>query len=857
MMKMRFAGCVYALFALCFACQVSAKTDTQFLPSDTSYDESVPTPESVLGAPVGEWHVRHDQLVSYMRALASSSPRVTLIETGKTHENRPLLLLAFTHQDNQASLENMRKRHLSVIEQGRAVEASDPLVIWMGYSVHGDEASGSNAALLIAYYLAAGNDDEVNRLLADNIVLLDPSLNPDGLSRFAQWANMHRGMTLVDDPDHREHKQDWPSGRTNHYWFDLNRDWLLQVHPESRARVKQFHRWRPHVLTDFHEMGSNSTYFFQPGIPSRKNPWTPQKNVELTQALAQYHGRALDERGQLYFTQEAFDDFYYGKGSTYPDALGTVGILFEQASARGHVQQTINGRLSFPDAIQNQVTTSLSTFRGALAHKKALLEYQQAFNGETNALSKKDDVKGYLVTESRDRSKFARFQALLRYHNIRYQQLSGEIKTDAGRYDPTQTIFVPVQQPQYRLIKSLFSERQRFDDNTFYDVSNWNLALAFNLKYEPVYRDVYRRLDPVEFEVTSRQPASENTLPAAYAYAFEWHDSQAPALLQTLLQHGIRARLAGAPFSAQTTQGQVSFDAGTVVIADGSQQNPNYQQVLATAANQNRIKVWAVTSGLTAQGIDLGSRHMRPVRLPKVLLVGGRGTSQYEVGEAWHYLDREVGMPVSIVELEKLSSVDLDKYSHLVFVDGQYGGVKDSLEQAIGQWVQSGGVLIGQKNAAKWFSSNKWLAADFLEDRAIDDLFTTDGLSFADKDALEAKQRIAGAAFSTTLDTSHPLSFGYTRSELPVFRNSDLVMTRPDKPFITASKYTAQPLIAGYTADELQRVIANSAAVVAHRKGRGRVIGFTDNLNFRGYWAGTSRLLSNAIFMAGFIDAEG
>ena len=338
-----------------------------YLPTGITYDTSVPTPRSVLGFVVGEWHVRHDQLATYMRVVAETSDRVKIEVTGRTHEQRPLLMLTISSAENLARLEEIRQAHLVLSDPAApAPDTSDmPVVINLGYSVHGNEASGSNAALLVAYYLAAATGGEIERLLDNAIILLDPSLNPDGLARFAQWANMHRGRVLMADPNHREHREGWPNGRTNHYWFDLNRDWLLAQHPESHARLEQFHRWRPNVLIDVHEMGSSSTYFFQPGVPNRKNPLTPETNVRLTEEIAGFHAEALDSLGSLYYSEETFDDFYYGKGSTYPDAHGSVGILFEQASIRGHLRSTSDGDLSFPFAIRNQLTTTLSTLSAA------------------------------------------------------------------------------------------------------------------------------------------------------------------------------------------------------------------------------------------------------------------------------------------------------------------------------------------------------------------------------------------------------------------------------------------------------------------------------------------------------------
>ena len=211
--------------------------------------------------------------------------------------------------------------------------------MWLGYSIHGNEASGSNAVLLTAYYLAAANGEEIDNILNNSIIILDPSFNPDGLQRFSSWVNMHRSWVINPDPNDREYSEAWPGGRTNHYWFDLNRDWLPVQHPESRARLKRFHEWKPNILTDHHEMGTNSTFFFQPGIPTRNFPRTPAKNLELTRKMAAFHAKYLDKIGSLYYSEESYDDYYIGKGATYADLNGGVAILFEQASSRGHLQE--------------------------------------------------------------------------------------------------------------------------------------------------------------------------------------------------------------------------------------------------------------------------------------------------------------------------------------------------------------------------------------------------------------------------------------------------------------------------------------------------------------------------------------
>lgn len=848
---------IVLMFCTLFTIQSFAKSsDLDYLPKEQNYNSAIPLPADILGYPVGTWHVRHDQLVNYMYALAEASDRVTIKEIGRTHEQRPLLLLTITSPSNQSNIEQLRTDHVARIDDGKSAPADAPLIINMGYSVHGNEPSGANASMLVAYHLAASNGAEVQKLLNENIILLDPALNPDGLSRFAQWANSHKGKTLVSDKLHREHREHWPSGRTNHYWFDLNRDWLLLTHPESRARITQFHQWRPHVLTDFHEMGTDSTYFFQPGISSRKNPWTPDTNVTLTAALGDFHAKALDGQKQLYFTQESFDDFYYGKGSTYPDAHGSIGILFEQASSRGHLQDSVNGLLSFPDTIQNQVTTSLSTFAGSLANKSAILAYQKQFYSDTQKLIKDDKINAFVIQGSRDQSRFERVQEILSSHQIDFSMVSKNTQVESLELQANNALVVSLDQAQYRLIRSLFSERQRFTDNTFYDVSNWNLPLAFNLNYSPLSKSEMRKLSTVK---SVERKIAQTTLDAnAYAFAFEWHDYKAPALLQHLLTNKVQVRVAGADFTAEVAVASSivsrDFSKGAIVIPMALQQPTNLLDILSTQAKKLNVNLYNVASGLTSKGIDLGSRQFAAVTLPKVLLIGGKGTSQYEVGEIWHYLDTRVGLPATLLDLSDLNDVDIAEYTHLVFASGSYTTVNDDTTAAIKEWVRKGGVLIGQKSAVSWFSQQKWIDNDVIATSKVDDAFTTKGLSFGDKDAFAAKKLIAGAVYRADVDLSHPLMFGFEDDDLPLFKTTNMVMKASNNPFNEVATYQEKPLVAGYTADELQKLIGKTTAIVAKPLGHGVVIGFVDNIHFRGYWDGTSKLMANSLYMSPLIE---
>ncbi|WP_394227510.1 M14 metallopeptidase family protein [Pseudoalteromonas spongiae] len=836
-----------------FSCISSAKNLNFYFDDNIRFDPSIPTPESVLGYQVGDWHVRHDQLVSYMKLLAEKSERINIEVIGYSHEQRPLLLLTIANPARLNNIETVRKQHLAQSIEGATINADAPVITWMGYSVHGNEASGSNAALLVAYYLAAAQGEKIDRLLDETVILLDPALNPDGLARFAQWVNSHKGKNLVADENHREHNEAWPSGRTNHYFTDLNRDWLLLQHPESQARIAKYHQWMPHVLTDFHEMGPHSTYFFQPGIPSRKFPLTPEQNVELTKEIATFHAAALDQQGELYFTEESFDDFYIGKGSTYPDIHGTIGILFEQGSARGHKHETINGVREFYDAVKNQLTTSLSTFDAVVSGKQGLLSYQQKFYQDTAKLVKKDKVKGYVVAAGNDKSRYELFLSLLQQHQIKAYPLSKDVSVNKQDFSANSSVYIPLNQPQYRLIKGAFLEQTSFNDNTFYDVSGWNLAHSFNLEFSAVtstrsikYQDTWQ---------SANQTENQN-LASSYAFAFEWNDYLAPKLLSQLQQNGVIARAAMKPFTASTANGEQRFAAGAIIIAKGLQQDADWFNKVQQLASNSPVKVHQISSGLTAQGVDIGSRNIVPLKTPKVLLLGGKGTSQYEVGEVWYYLDRYLDIAATLVDLDRLERIDLASYTHVILTNGSFSTVNAKMVEKLKYWVQHGGVIWGHKSGAKFLADKGILKAEYLSSNDMAKAFPTDNLSYADKDSYHGDKRIAGAIFNADIDLSHPLSFSFERNTLPVFKNSTFVLKPSEKPFVNVATYTKTPLLAGFSHELNNQQIAGAGVLMAHNYGKGKVIAMSDNPVFRSYWYGTSRLLSNAIFFGHAIDSK-
>ena len=494
--------------------------------------------------------------------------------------------------------------------------------------------------------------------------------------------------------------------------------------------------------------------------------------------------------------------------------------------------------------------TSLTTMYGAHENKERFLDYQQRFYRTALEQAKKADFKGYVFGDGTDPARLQGMLDILQQHGIQAHPLTADVTIDKVTYRAANSYYVPLAQPQYTLIRAIFNSDQNFRDNTFYDVSGWTLPMAFNV---PFAQFDGRSIKYAEQAYQAAPVVSTSALPAdAYAYAFSWHGYFAPRALQQLLSAGIHVRQADQPFSARTTNGEQSFDMGAVVVTRAYQQHDwaDVQQQLSAIAAENQLTVHAITTGLTPTGIDLGSRDLRPVEPISVMMLVGNDADMYEAGEAWYYLDRHVGVPVSLVDTDRFNRIDLNRYSHIILVDGSYRSLGNSGANRLQQWVNQGGVVIGQKGGARWLAENDILAAKFVANDAFDAKFDTSTLSFADRDSYYGQRRVAGAIFGLDLDLSHPLLAGFPRANLPIFKDSLLAMEIPEQPFLVAARYQQQPLLSGYAAVENREVLSQKAAIVGHRKGQGRVIAFTDDVNFRAYFWGTAKLLSNAIFMA-------
>ncbi|MGB3152241.1 MAG: M14 metallopeptidase family protein, partial [Maribacter sp.] len=806
------------------------------------FNANVPSPETFLGYGIGEHHTRHDLIVAYLEKLAEVSDRASIHYYGKTHEGRKLVILTVTSPENLNNLEEIKQSHLAFTDPAKSVSNYDdvPIFINLAYNVHGNEPSSSEAALLTAYTFAASENPEILKYINNAVIFVDPTINPDGRDRHTQWANTYQGSPEVADPQDAEHNEYWPMGRTNHYWFDLNRDWLLGINPESRGKLNWYHQWYPNVVTDFHEMGTQSTYFFEPMKTNGSlNPIMPKENYEdLNTLFGNEFAKALDSIGSLYFTKEVFDGTYPGYGSSYPDLQGGLGLLFEQASSRGHRQTTAFGEITFPFTIRNQYTSSITTVKTAVANKGYMREYQQRFFKSALTNATKSKIKGYRFGDDYDKNRTKAFIDKLLLHKI-------EVYKSGNRF------VVPTQQPQYRMVQTMFETYEKYRDSVYYDASAWSVANFYNMKYKPV-----SGLNLGE-KITSTDNIAnvEDFQKSDYAYVMDWDDYNAPAALYHLQKSGIVASSAAKPFTVKTESGSKKYNYGAVIIPVSLQKKDatTLYGLLKEVQSKFKVPISSVNTGLNLGGVDMGSRFISPMKKTKAAMLIGDGVRSYEAGEVWHLLDTRVGMPITKIPMRNFNRANLDKYNTLVMVSGRYD-LTEKQQAKIKDWTSKGNTLITIGTASKWVI-DKELVKEKLTKAEQDSTETIQRKPYVDAEENIGKESVGGVILKVDLDITHPLAFGYHDNSIPVYKNNTVWLAPSKSEYATVAKYAKDPHIDGFiTEKNMEENLKPSASLIVSKLGSGRVVLFADNPNFRGSWYGTNRLFLNALFLGDKIN---
>ena len=855
------------------------------------YDTRIPAPKQVVGHEFGEEISTPAEIVTYLKALAAAAPdRTRLVEYGKTWEGRPLYVMIIGSADRLSRLDAI-KRGLAQLADPRGVSAADaehlindlPVVVWMMHAVHGNEVSSSDAALAEAYHLlAAQGDARVETILREALVLVDPLQNPDGRARFVASNEQGRAAVPNSEPASIEHDEPWPGGRPNHYLFDMNRDWLALSQLETRARARLGLQWHPHVVVDLHEMGGNSTYYFAPPAEPA-NPYMTARQREWLQNFGKENARRFDSRGFAYFAREVFDAFYPGYGDSWPMLQGAIAMTFEQASARGLTYRRDDDTvLTYRDGVLHHFTAALQTMETAATNRAALLRDYLEFRQSAVAEGEKAPAREYLVPPGVDPVRADAFGRKLVEHGIDVRRLEEPVKVGT-RTLPVGTLAIGAAQPSFRLLRNLMDPDIRMDekfikeqerrrqkrlDDQIYDVTAWSLPLLYDVELVISPAPVTARGVPVTAE---RGRLSTPLAPAKAAYLLPWGSGTAGVVVEAL-QSGIKMRTAGETF----TIGPRKFDVGTVIVRVSD--NPLDKLAhLGDLVARHGVEVVALDSTWVDEGMSLGSNKVAVIKTPRVLLVWDAPARSDSAGWARYVLEQRFHQPVTTVRASSLRRIDMRRYDVLVLPSGTYtSSISEDDVRRLKDWISGGGVLITLADASIWATGEKvGLLATKTEMRdgrpsgadnkdekkpAADDKdekkpaadakkpFDYEQAILPDK---EPPESVPGALLRVLLDREHWLAAGLDDEIQSVVEGTrvftPIKLDRGRNVGIYAKK---DRLVAGgYTWQNSQDLLPQKAFLIDQPMGRGHVIAFAEDPNFRAVAEATELLFINAVVL--------
>ncbi|MEM8897413.1 MAG: M14 family metallopeptidase [Bacteroidota bacterium] len=834
-----------------------------FLYSIPVFSQSVPSPAEFLGYELGEKFTYHHKILAYIDAVAASSEAVTAMEYGQTHERRPLKLAVITAPENMRQLDAIRKSNL----QHAKLEAGEPAmdqvpIIWLSYSVHGNEAVCSEAAMETLYLLASQKADGASSWLKDMIIIMDPCLNPDGRDRYTNWYNGYQHAMVNPNPAAMEHIEPWPGGRLNHYLFDLNRDWAWQTQLESQLRMPMYQQWMPQVHADFHEMGKNSPYFFAPAAKPYHAIITPWQR-EFQELIGRNHAKYFDEEGWLYFSKEVFDLLYPSYGDTWPTFNGAIGFTYEQggsASAGVSVTTDIGDTLTLKERIAHHVTAGLSTVETSYENRERLMrEFNSFFSPTQKSLN--SPYHTFVISASNNSDKLAALADLLDKQNISYTAASGNTRTSGFDFQ-TRTersiniaegdMMVSVEQNMGKMVQALFEPTTYLEDSVTYDMTAWALPYVYGL--EAYATDSRPVVTSREFSLEEISSASATGNP--YAMVMEWGDLADVKFLAAAFQKGMRARQSTNDFRI----GNDRFSRGSLVFLRTDNPSSTFQADLSALANEHGRKLTSVNTGYADEGRDFGSSSVRPLKAPKVAIVGGDGTSPLALGELWHHFEQELKYPVTLLQLKYLSygALDLNQFDVIVLPSGNYREHVSTLTA----YSQAGGTLVVLERAIGSFGSGGEEGAGTALARSIEATAEEGGggegeeevdpevylKTYNEQERSNLSNYVAGSIYRVDLDETHPLAFGLGDHIHLVKRNSTVY------PYFRSGGWNVGAFkpgahTAGFTGYKLKKRLEHSLAVGVERSGSGQIIYMTDSPLFRGFWHQGKLLFGNAVFM--------
>lgn len=817
------------------------------------------SPEAFLGYKIGTRYTPHWRVVSYFQYVAQTLPATVKLEQyGETNEHRPLYTAFISSAENVSNLENIRLNNLRLANLARdkaAPSENAPVIVWLSYNVHGNETSSSEAALLTIFALADPSNAQTKEWLKNTVVIMDPCVNPDGRDRYVNWFNSVVGTQYNPRLDSREHREPWPGGRTNHYNFDLNRDWAWQTQVESQQRIKVYNQWMPQVHVDYHEQGINSPYYFAPAAQPFHEAITKwQRDFQVT--IGKNHAKYFDKNGWLYFTKEVFDLFYPSYGDTYPIYNGAIGMTYEQGGggAGGLGANTDEGdTLTLYDRAMHHFTTSLSTVEiSSLNAANLLKEYRKFFNDAASGANA--EYKSYVIkNKPEDKERISALLGLLDKNGIQYSTGSG-----AGRgysyYSGKEESFsvsqgdivINASQPRATMVRLLFEPQSKLVDSATYDITAWSLPYAYGVTG-------FASKVALSASGAITKDSVKNTPADSYGYVLAWQGVSSARAVGQLLKAGIKLRFSETPFEVNGK----SFARGSVIILKKGNDKfgTGLWTSVANICNANNVAMQAVSTGFVDKGYDFGSGKVHPMKAVKVALLTGDGVSSLGAGEVWHFFEKELGYPLTLINAADIARVQWNDIDVLIMPDGNYRFLSDkgSAEQFT-LWVRNGGRVVALESAAGQLSRQEWSVIQAKKEDK-DSTGKKDPYAvlkvFNDRDRDGIENTTPGSIFRVDVDSSHPLMYGYPNYYYTLKMDNVIYDFTKDGAGWNAGVLKKDNQLAGFVGYKLKKKLKDGLLFATQDLGRGSVTYITDDILFRNFWENGKLMFCNAVFMVG------
>jgi hypothetical protein len=816
------------------------------------------SPEQFLGYKIGTRFTPHWKIVDYFKYVATANANtVRLQQYGQTNEGRPLLVVYVSTASNMANLENIRTNNLrlaNIAADNSNASTNTPAIVWLSYNVHGNEASSSEASMLTLYSLVHPANAQTKQWLQNTVVVIDPCINPDGRDRYVNWYNSVVGKNYNASVDAREHNEPWPGGRSNHYNFDLNRDWAWQTQIESKQRLKLYNEWLPQVHVDFHEQYPDAPYYFAPAAEPYHEVITKwQRDFQTT--IGRNHARYFDKNGWLYFTKQYFDLFYPSYGDTYPIYNGAIGMTYEQAghgiAGLGVQMQKDGDTLTLVDRATHHFTTSLSTIEVVSQNAGRLItEFKKYFaDASANGVG---NYKSYIVRfTDNDVQRVNAMLELLQRNGIRYGTAkSTQVKGynyETGKEENFTTsasdIVISSVQPKGALVKVLFEPKAALADSFTYDITAWSLPYVYGLKAYATTQRVDATNSDIA-KITANNPAAD-----VYGYVIKWNSLQSAKLVGQLLQKGIRLRFSEGAFES----GGQSFNRGSVIIVRTSNEYvPNLWQTVRELANTNNVQLYPVASGFVDKGFDFGSDKIHSLAKRRVAMLTGEGVSSTGAGEVWFTFDQELNYPITLINASDFSRIDWRDYDVLILPSGNYRFLADKASQEqLRNWINSGGNLIALEGATSQLSKLDWINFKSKKEDSTESKNSYDALrKYENRERENIPGITPGSIFRVELDNTHPLAFGYPNYYYTL-KQDDNIYEFVKEGGWNVGVIKKEKQVAGFVGSKLQSRLQDGLLFGVQDQGRGHVVFLTDDVLFRNFWQNGKLLFYNAVFLVG------